>query len=99
MGYLFSTKTKALNKSELVFFITPRIITAQMVANMQNTKQMHYRDTLDTQKENFLDKQIKDNKKDNEDKKEIKSKEEKSKKLNKSNQELHNQRVNKMFGI
>jgi type IV pilus assembly protein PilQ len=43
LGFLFSTKTKQLNKNELVFFITPKIITSKTV---NNKPQMHYQESL-----------------------------------------------------
>lgn len=60
LGFLFSTKDKLLNKNELVFFITPRIITSQMVSDMQNSTKQHYQDTLEANKKIF-DTQMKQN--------------------------------------
>jgi type II secretory pathway component GspD/PulD (secretin) len=58
LGFLFSTKSKILNKSELVFFITPKIITSDMVTNMQNNKVFHYKDSMEVQKKKFDLKQV-----------------------------------------
>lgn len=51
LGVLFSTKSKLLNKSELVFFITPRIITGGGV----NMKVGHYQKSLEENRESFFE--------------------------------------------
>jgi type II secretory pathway component GspD/PulD (secretin) len=89
IGFLFSTKSKLLNKSELVFFITPQIITDDMIVSMQNSNKMHYLNSLDEQKEMFLKQQ-------NVDKSQVKQKRIKIKKDKKSE---HEEYINKMFGL
>jgi len=74
IGFFFSTKSKLLNKNELVFFITPKIITTDIINNMANSPQMHYKRGLEKNKKQFL------------------------KQINKQD-ESHDQRINKMFGI
>ena len=93
LGYLFSTKTKVLSKSELVFFITPRIINQDENYNNKNKRQMKYNEILIEQRENFL---IDDNKT-----KKIKTIKNETKIEEKIDnvQEEHQNRVNEMFGI
>jgi type II secretory pathway component GspD/PulD (secretin) len=50
LGFLFSTKTKQLNKNELVFFITPRIVTSGTIKNKFKT---HYQKSLIKSKNEF----------------------------------------------
>lgn len=60
VGFLFSTKNKLLNKSELVFFITPRVLTSDKIKNMKKANKKYYGDDLVNQKEIFEEKQTKD---------------------------------------
>jgi type II secretory pathway component GspD/PulD (secretin) len=90
LGYFFSTKTKVLNKSELVFFITPRIIDSTMVYKKQSKRIMNYNNKLINERENFLkDKIIPKEKKI----KKIKTKEDIT------TEEEHKKIVNELFGI
>jgi len=50
LGMLFKTKNKTLHKNELLFFITPRIVTTNMVDKMQNNDYMHYKKSLEVHK-------------------------------------------------
>jgi type II secretory pathway component GspD/PulD (secretin) len=46
LGLLFQTKNKTLHKNELLFFITPRIISKEVMDNMQNNSYMSYKKNL-----------------------------------------------------
>jgi type II secretory pathway component GspD/PulD (secretin) len=67
LGFLFSTENELLNKSELVFFITPRVLTTDTIAKMKNQTQKYYADDLVKQKEIFKEKHQKDTQKDMDD--------------------------------
>jgi len=84
-GFLFSTKTKLLNKSELVFFITPKIITSKMFNLIGDAKQSHYQKSLTKNRKEFNDHFTK----------------QKEKVLTQKNdhKELHKKRLKEMFGI
>ena len=90
LGYLFSTKTKVLNKSELVFFITPKIIDSDAIYKKQSKRIMNYNKKVIKERDNFL--------------KEKEVKKEKKKEIVKtqdtiSDEEKHQKRVNDIFGI
>jgi len=91
LGFLFSTTSKLLNKNELVFFITPRIITSDMVTNMQSSKQMHYQDTLQEGKKEYLNQVAP--------KKDDKLKNSQSVEKRTTQEISHKQYVNNIFGI
>ncbi len=55
-GLFFKTKNNVLAKNELVFFITPKIITPNMVDNMQSDSYMNYKKDLEYHKNNLLQK-------------------------------------------
>jgi len=55
-GLFFKTKNNVLAKNELVFFITPKIITPNMVDNMQSDSYMNYKKDLACHKNNLLQK-------------------------------------------
>ena len=46
LGLLFQTKNKTLHKNELLFFITPRIVSKKIMNNMQNDNYMSYKKNL-----------------------------------------------------
>ena len=46
LGLLFQTKNKTLHKNELLFFITPRIVSKEIMDNMQNDNYMSYKENL-----------------------------------------------------
>ena len=50
IGLFFKTKGNTLSKNELVFFITPKVITANMVDKMQSDRYMDYKKNLDFHK-------------------------------------------------
>jgi type II secretory pathway component GspD/PulD (secretin) len=60
LGFFFSTENELLNKSELVFFITPKIITQQRLSQMQNANSTYYTKDLVNQKKIFAKKQNED---------------------------------------
>jgi len=47
LGFLFKTKNKSLNKNELLFFITPRIVSKDIMNNMQDNTYMNYKKNLE----------------------------------------------------
>jgi type IV pilus secretin PilQ/predicted competence protein len=51
LGLLFQTKNKTLHKNELLFFITPRIVSKEIMDNMQNNNHMSYKKNLKFHKE------------------------------------------------
>ncbi|MEA2018207.1 MAG: secretin N-terminal domain-containing protein [Campylobacterota bacterium] len=53
LGLLFSTKSESLNKNELLFFITPRVVTSKMVNAMQNGQFTHYQNSLKNSRDSF----------------------------------------------
>lgn len=53
IGLFFQTKNSALMKNELLFFITPRVITSDMVNKMQDDSYMAYKKSLEYHKENL----------------------------------------------
>jgi type IV pilus assembly protein PilQ len=53
LGLLFSTKNESLNKNELLFFITPRVVTSDAIDSMQNGKYQHYQSNLAENKNKF----------------------------------------------
>jgi len=53
LGLLFSTKNESLNKNELLFFITPKVVTSRMVNEMQNGKFTHYQNSLRNRRDSF----------------------------------------------
>ena len=60
LGFLFSTENELLNKSELVFFITPRVLTSEKINLMKNANKKYYSDDLVKQKEIFEEQQLED---------------------------------------
>jgi type II secretory pathway component GspD/PulD (secretin) len=60
LGFFFSTENELLNKSELVFFITPKIITQQRLSQMQKANSTYYTKDLVNQKKIFAKKQNED---------------------------------------
>jgi type II secretory pathway component GspD/PulD (secretin) len=56
LGFLFSTKNELLNKNELVFFITPRIITSNIInSSKYGRNEKHYQKSLEKGKEDFYE--------------------------------------------
>lgn len=53
LGYLFSTNSKLLNKTELLFFITPKVITSKIIEEQNKSKLMDYQKTLEEAKNNL----------------------------------------------
>ena len=56
LGLFFKTKSNTLSKNELVFFITPKVITPNMVNDMQTDDYMKYKKNLSFHKHNLLQK-------------------------------------------
>jgi len=50
LGLLFQTKNKTLHKNELLFFITPRIVSKDIMDKMQNDSYMSYKKNLEFHK-------------------------------------------------
>jgi type II secretory pathway component GspD/PulD (secretin) len=46
LGFLFSTKSKILNKTELLFFITPKVITSKNIDEQNKSRYMEYKKSL-----------------------------------------------------
>jgi type II secretory pathway component GspD/PulD (secretin) len=60
LGFFFSTENELLNKSELVFFITPNIVTSQRITQMQKANSTYYTNDLVNQKKIFAKKHNED---------------------------------------
>lgn len=56
IGLFFKTKNNTLSKNELVFFITPKVITPSMVNKMQNDTYMDYKKNLEFHKQHLIKK-------------------------------------------
>ena len=88
IGLFFQTKNSALMKNELLFFITPRVITPGMVNKMQDHSYMSYKKNLEYHKENLTQKLNEADDTGVEEEKAEAKKEEKPKKEEKAEKEL-----------
>ena len=59
IGLFFKTKSNTLHKNELIFFITPKIVTLGAINEMQNNDYMSYKNSLEHHKK-ALNKKVND---------------------------------------